>query len=241
MNFHRVHQKFMKGKQVLLTGGTGGLGLGVTPAVLAQGADVTIPYRNPREVERIKGILSPADFARVHFIPANLEEEASVDHLVNRMGRVDVLIHLVGGFSMGKTHEYSFYNWKREFNLNLNTTFLACRYSLKSMWEHGYGRIVTVASRAAVEPAAQLAAYSASKAGVVALTKAIADETKGTNITANVILPSVIDTPKNRESMGPENAHKWVKPESLAQLICFLASEAAQDIRGAAIPIYGNI
>ncbi|MBW4616466.1 MAG: 3-oxoacyl-ACP reductase FabG [Desmonostoc vinosum HA7617-LM4] len=231
----------MKGKQVLLTGGTGGLGLGVTPAVIAEGAEVTIPYRNPKEIERLKQFIQPADFARIHFVSTNLEDEASVENLINQIERVDVLIHLVGGFSMGKTHEYSFDSWKHEFNLNLNTTFLTCKYSLKSMLKHGYGRIVTVGSKAAVEPAGQLAAYSAAKAGVVALTKAIADETKGTNITANTVLPSVIDTPSNRQAMGAENADKWVKPQSLAQVICFLASEVAKDIRGAAIPVYGNI
>jgi NAD(P)-dependent dehydrogenase (short-subunit alcohol dehydrogenase family) len=72
------------------------------------------------------------------------------------------------------------------------------------------------------------------------LTQAIADETKGKNITANVVLPSVIDTPTNRQAMGAENADKWVKPESLAQVICFLASAAAKDISGAAIPVYGS-
>ncbi|MBE9056805.1 3-oxoacyl-ACP reductase FabG [Sphaerospermopsis sp. LEGE 08334] len=231
----------MKGKQVLLTGGTGGLGLGVTPAVLAQGADVTIPYRSLKDVERLKGILSPADIARIKFIPANLQDEASVKQVINSMMRVDVLIHLVGGFSMGKTHEYSFDSWKNEFELNLNTTFLTCKYSLKRMLENGYGRIVTVSSRAGVEPAGNLAAYSATKAGVIALTKAIADETKGTNITANTVLPSVIDTPTNRQAMGAENADKWVKPESIAEVICFLASEAAKDVRGAAIPVYGNV
>lgn len=231
----------MKGKQVLLTGGTGGLGLGVTPAVLAQGADVTIPYRSLKDVERLKGILSPADIARIKFIPANLQDEASVKQVINSMMRVDVLIHLVGGFSMGKTHEYSFDSWKNEFELNLNTTFLTCKYSLKRMLENGYGRIVTVSSRAGVEPAGNLAAYSAAKAGVIALTKAIADETKGTNITANTVLPSVIDTPTNRQAMGAENADKWVKPESIAEVICFLASEAAKDVRGAAIPVYGNV
>jgi NAD(P)-dependent dehydrogenase (short-subunit alcohol dehydrogenase family) len=231
----------MKGKQVLLTGGTGGLGLGVTPAVLAQGADVTIPYRSLKDVERLKGILSPADIARIKFIPANLQDEASVKKVINSMMRVDVLIHLVGGFSMGKTHEYSFDSWKNEFELNLNTTFLTCKYSLKRMLENGYGRIVTVSSRAGVEPAGNLAAYSATKAGVIALTKAIADETKGTNITANTVLPSVIDTPTNRQAMGAENADKWVKPESIAEVICFLASEAAKDVRGAAIPVYGNV
>jgi NAD(P)-dependent dehydrogenase (short-subunit alcohol dehydrogenase family) len=231
----------MKGKQVLLTGGTGGLGLGVTPMVLAQGALLSIPYINAKEVERLKGFLSPADMARIRFVETNLSQESEVEKLVNSMERVDVLIHLVGGFSMGKTHEYSFEAWKQDFDLNLNTTFLLCKHSLRRMLEHGYGRIVTVGSRGAVQPAGQLAAYCASKAGVVALTQAIADETKGTNITANIVLPSVIDTPTNRQAMGEENAGKWVKPESLGQVICFLASEAAKDIRGAAIPVYGNV
>ncbi|NJO80923.1 MAG: 3-oxoacyl-ACP reductase FabG [Cyanobacteria bacterium RM1_2_2] len=232
----------MKGKQVLLTGGTGGLGLGVTPMVLAQGAaGVTIPYVKAREAERFKGILSPADLSRIRFVESDLVNEASVERLVNGMDRVDVLIHLVGGFSMGKTHEYSYEQWQKDFELNLSTTFLVCKHSLRRMLEHGYGRIVTVGSRGAVQPSGQLAAYCASKAGVVALTQAIADETKETRITANVVLPSIIDTPSNRAAMGSENAARWVKPESLAQVISFLASEAAQDMRGAVIPVYGSI
>ncbi len=231
----------MKNKHVLLTGGTGGLGLGVTPAVLAQGAQVTIPYVQAMEVERLKKVLPPDDFARIHFELVDLSDEQSVQNLVNSMERVDILIHLVGGFSMGKTHEYPLEQWKKDFDLNLNTTFLTCKHSLGRMLEQDYGRIVTVGSRGAVEPGGQLAAYCASKAGVVALTKAIADETKGKNITANVVLPSIIDTASNREAMGAANATKWVKPESLANVICFLASEAAQDIRGAAIPVYGNV
>jgi len=231
----------MEGKKVLLTGGTGGLGMGVTVAVLAQGAEVTIPYYHEKEVQRLKGMLPAAEFDCIRFVSADLSKESVVEQLVNDMGRVDVLIHLVGGFAMGKTHEYSFEDWKRDFDLNLNTTFLACKHSLRKMLEHGYGRIVTVGSRGAVQPAGQLAAYCASKAGVVALTKAIADETKGTNITANVVLPSVIDTPTNREAMGTQDADKWVKPESLAQVICFLASESAKDVRGAAVPVYGSI
>jgi NAD(P)-dependent dehydrogenase (short-subunit alcohol dehydrogenase family) len=233
--------KGMQGKQVLLTGGTGGLGMGVTAAILAQGANVTIPYYDEKEVERLKGRLPTVEFDRIRFVVADLAQESVVEQLVNDMGRVDVLIHLVGGFSMGKTHEYSFEQWKKDFDLNLNTTFLACKHSLRKMLEHGYGRIVTVGSRGAVQPGGQLAAYCASKAGVVALTQAIADETKGTNITANIVLPSIIDTPTNREAMGSEQADKWVKPESLAQVICFLASESAKDIRGAAVPVYGSI
>lgn len=231
----------MKGQQVLLTGGTGGLGLGVTPMVLAQGAEVTVPYHNPKAVERLQEKLVAAEFNRIRFVSVDLSQESEVEQLVDDMGRVDVLIHLVGGFSMGKTHEYSFEQWKKDFDLNLNTTFLVCKHSLRKMLEHGYGRIVTVGSRGAVQPGGQLAAYCASKSGVVALTQAIADETKGTNITANTVLPSVIDTPANRKAMGSAEADKWVKPESLAQVICFLASVAAIDVRGAAIPVYGNL
>jgi NAD(P)-dependent dehydrogenase (short-subunit alcohol dehydrogenase family) len=106
---------------------------------------------------------------------------------------------------------------------------------------HNYGRIVTIGSRGAVQPGANLAAYCASKAAVVALTQAIAEETKQTNITANVVLPSVIDTPSNREAMGEAKAKDWVSPQSLAEVICFLAGEGAKDLRGAAIPVYGSL
>jgi NAD(P)-dependent dehydrogenase (short-subunit alcohol dehydrogenase family) len=232
----------MKGKHVLLTGGAGGLGLGVTPMVLSQGAaSVTIPYTNTRSVDRLKGTLSFDHVSKLKFVEADLTQEQSIEILVNGMKRVDVLIHLVGGFSMGKTHEYSYEQWKQDFELNLNTTFLVCKHSLRRMLEQNYGRIVTIGSRGAVQPGGQLAAYCASKAGVVALTQAIADETKGTNIVANVVLPSIIDTPSNRAAMDEDTINKAVKPDSLAQVICFLASEAAKDVRGAAVPVYGSI
>ena len=231
----------MQGRQVLITGGAGGLGMGVTTAALAQGAHVTIPYIEGAEIERLKAALPSADVARIRFVNADLTNEQSVARLFDSLARVDALIHLVGGFSMGKTHTYSYIDWKRDLDLNLTTTFLACKHSLQKMLTQNYGRIVTIGSRGALEPVGQLAAYCASKAGVVALTRAIADETKGLNITANVVLPSVIDTPGNRAAMGAENADSWVKPASLAKVICFLASEAAKDIRGAAVPVYGDV
>jgi NAD(P)-dependent dehydrogenase (short-subunit alcohol dehydrogenase family) len=231
----------MRGKQVLLTGGTGGLGLGVTPTFLAAGAELTIPYRSAQGLERLKQIVSPADFAKIHFVAMDLIDEQAVESLVNQMPRVDALVHLVGGFAMGKTHEYSYLDWKQDFDLNLNTTFLVCKHSLRKMWQQGYGRIVTIASRGAVQPVGQLAAYSASKAAVVALTQAIADETKGTNITANTVLLSIIDTPANRAAMGADKASQWVTPDAIARVISLLASESAADIRGAVIPVYGSV
>ncbi|KAF3891091.1 MULTISPECIES: 3-oxoacyl-ACP reductase FabG [Nostocales] len=232
----------MKDSHVLVTGGTGGLGLGVTPNVLAhKPTSVTIPYTNAQNVERLKSVLPVTDLDRIQFVRANLSEESAVKNLVNDMERVDVLIHLVGGFSMGKTHEYPYEKWKADLELNLNLAFLVLKHSLRRMFQNGYGRIVTVGSRGAVQPGGQLAAYCAAKAGLIALTQAIADETKGANITANIVLPSVIDTPTNRDAMNTENASTWVKPDSIAQVICFLASEAALDMRGAVVPVYGNI
>ncbi len=231
----------MQGKQVLLTGGTGGLGLGVTPEVIRRGGQVTVTYRQEREVQRLKEKLTATDFQQIRFVQADLLQEAVVEQLINDLGKVDVLIHLVGGFSMAKIDQQSYEDWKSALDLNLNTTFLVCKHCLRVMYQSGSGRIVTVGSRGAEQPGASLAAYCASKAGVVALTKSIAEETKDFDITANTVLPSVIDTPANREAMGEDNVSQWVSPDSLAQVICFLASEAAKDLRGAAIPVYGQI
>ena len=221
--------------------GTGGLGLGVTPEVVARGADVTIPYRSDGDLDRLKEKIGADAFSKINFVKLDLLDEGAVQQLVADMTRVDVLIHLVGGFAMGAIDEYEFSDWKKDFALNLHTTFLTCKACLAKMRQAGYGRIVTIGSRGAVEPGANLGAYCASKAGVVALTQTIAAETRGTDITANCVLPSIIDTPSNRDAMGEAEADKWVTPESLAQTICFLASAAAGDLRGAIVPVYGSV
>ncbi|ELR98281.1 3-oxoacyl-ACP reductase FabG [Gloeocapsa sp. PCC 73106] len=227
----------MESQQILLTGGTGGLGLGVTPTLLSRGAKITIPYQGEKGVKRLKERLPATEFERLRFVQTDLSQETGVEKLVNDLSRVDVLIHLVGGFSMGPTHEFSYDDWKTSLELNLYTTFLVCKHCLKRMRQQGYGRIVTVSSKAALQPSPQLAAYSAAKAGVIALTQAIAAETSGLNITANVIVPGVIDTPSNREAMGSDNTANWTKPESIAEVICFLVSDQARDLRGAVLPV----
>ncbi|WP_333441667.1 SDR family oxidoreductase [Microcoleus sp. herbarium2] len=121
------------------------------------------------------------------------------------------------------------------------TQLLINHERLTSIVDWHPGGILTVGSRGDEQQVGQLAAYCAAKAGVVAVTKAIADETKGTNITANTALPSAIDPRTNPSAMGSENAHQWVKSQSLAQVICFLGSEAAKDVRGAAMAVYGSI
>jgi NAD(P)-dependent dehydrogenase (short-subunit alcohol dehydrogenase family) len=230
----------MQNKHVLICGGTGGLGTAVVQSAVSHGARVTVPYINHDEVKLFQNTHKKEITDQVNFVKTDLSDEMAVKKIIDKMQRVDVLIQLVGGFSMGDTIDFSIEQWQKLISINLTTTFLICKHSLRRMKETGYGRIVTVGSRAAVEPSGKMACYSASKAAVIAFTKSIADEMKGTNITANCILPSTIDTPANRKAMGTGNVHKWVKPESVAQIICFLGSESATDLRGAAIPIYGN-
>jgi NAD(P)-dependent dehydrogenase (short-subunit alcohol dehydrogenase family) len=231
----------MKDRNLIISGGTGGLGTSVTQQSLKLGAKITIPYHSLNEVERLRLALKNKKDGEINFIFADLRDEDKVMEVFDSLKQLDVLIHLVGGFDMGPTHKFTLEDWKRQIDLNMTTTFLVCKHALRRMKENNYGRIVTVASRSALEPAAETAAYSASKAGVLTFTRALAEETKGTEITANTVLPSIIDTPANRKSMGEKNATKWVKPESLAEVICFLASEKARDIRGAAVPVYGDV
>jgi NAD(P)-dependent dehydrogenase (short-subunit alcohol dehydrogenase family) len=230
----------MKQRHVLITGGAGGLGMAVTKLALERGAQVTVPFVDDAERTRLEAHLGGRPSA-LTTTPADVSDESVVEKLILGMPRIDALIHLVGGFTMGPTHEIELDAWRAHHDLCLTTTFLCCKHALLRMREAGYGRIVTVGSKAAVEPMAEMAAYSAAKAGVVALTRVIAAETKGTGITANCVLPSVINTAANRAAMGDMDAHKWVSPTSLAETIMYLASAAAADVRGAAVPIYGDV
>ena len=230
----------MLDRHLLITGGTGGLGVAVSREALARGAEVTVPYVDDEELTRLDD-LDPDAKKRLTLVKADLSNEDEVAGVVTGMAGLDALVHLVGGFTMGPTHEVTLEAWRAHHDLTLTTTFLCCKHALRRMRESGYGRIVTIGSKAADVPMGQMAAYSAAKAGVVALTRVIAEETKGTRITANCVMPSVIDTEANRAAMGDDEASKWVTPGSLAGPILFLASEAASDLRGAAVPVYGNV
>ena len=231
----------MNTQLALITGGSGGLGLAVIREMVARGARVILTYHTDNTIQQLQSNLDTDVFKKVRLLKADLTIEEQVKALIEQLTDLNILIHLVGGFIMGPTTDFSLRDWQKQININLTTTFLVCKYCLRQMLKNNRGRIVTIGSRAAVEPSAAMAAYCATKAGVVALTQSIAAETRDTNITANVILPSVIDTPANRQAMGKEKISSWVKPESIAKLIAYLVSEDAQNIRGAVIPIYGNL
>jgi NAD(P)-dependent dehydrogenase (short-subunit alcohol dehydrogenase family) len=230
----------MKDRHVLITGGSGGLGTAVAALFVARGAQVTAPVVDTRQAELLRAALGPAA-ARVAMPCGDLRSEDDVQRIVDGMERVEAVVHLVGGFAMGDTDAQSLEGFRAQLELNVVTTFLVVKHGLRRMKQGGYGRIVAVGSRAAVEPAPGLAAYAAAKAGVVALVRAVAEETRTLDITANCVLPSIIDTPANRAAMGDAQADAWVKPERLAESIAFLASAAAGDLRGTALRVYGRV
>lgn len=228
----------MKDKIVLVTGANGGLGTHVTQAFLDAGATVVGTSRK----------ISQSEFSSSNFvaIPAELSSrekaQALVDQALTRFGRLDVLVHTAGGYaggaSIAETDDATF---QQMMEINLNTTFHILRAALPALRRAGDGRIIAIGTRAAIEPAAMIGAYSASKAAMLSLIKTVAIENRDADITANVILPSVIDTPTNRAAMPKADFRKWVQPSNIASLAVWLASDAGKEITGAAIPMYGEV
>jgi NAD(P)-dependent dehydrogenase (short-subunit alcohol dehydrogenase family) len=204
---------------VLITGASGGLGTSVCKTFQDAGWTVTgvaLAWPAPQSFRTIAADLTTAE---------------GCEAAVAEAGPIDALVHLLGGFAGGQSiAETSDQTWDSMMNLNLRAAFFSMRAALKA----GAGRIVAVGARPAVEPLKNFAAYSVSKAGLVALVNNIAAE----GVTANAVLPSVIDTPGNRKSMPNADFSKWVAPEKIAQAILWLASQ--DEISGAAIPIYGR-
>jgi NAD(P)-dependent dehydrogenase (short-subunit alcohol dehydrogenase family) len=216
---------------VLITGANGGLGTAVSQEFLASGAKV------------IGVSLEWKQSAPFTTISADVTTQAGCESMVKQAlehGPVDALGHLVGGFAGGSPlAETTDQTWDGMMNINLRAAFCCIRAVLKPMHAAGRGRIVAIGTRMAVEPSPNFAAYSVSKAALVALIKTVAAEGQKFGVTANVVLPSTIDTPANRAAMPKADFTRWVAPESIAKLIAFLASDAA-DTSGAVIPIYGR-
>src|SRR6266853_761225 len=187
----------MKGKVVLVTGATGGLGTYVTQAFLDAGATVIGTSRKIQQSD----FNNPAFTALSAEISTREGAKALVDQVVARFGKLDVLAHTVGGFTGGQsiadTDDATF---QRMLDLNLNCVFHILRAAVPSLRKTGNGRVIAIGSRATLEPGAGVGAYSASKAAMVSLIRTVALENKDVGITANVILPGTMDTPANRAS-----------------------------------------
>jgi NAD(P)-dependent dehydrogenase (short-subunit alcohol dehydrogenase family) len=231
-------------KVALITGAVGNLGTATARLFQQAGAKTVLVDRSPDRVrEAFKDLAGSPDHLLVGGV--DLSDAASLGKLIAqalaRFGRVDALVNTVGAFRGGKpVHEADPADWDFLFNANVRTTLLCCRAVIPQMLKQKSGRIINVSSREGLEAHAGLAAYSASKSAVLRLTESLAAELKASDINVNCILPSIIDTPQNRAAMPNADFNKWVAPEAIADVIAFLASDAARAVTGAAVPVYGK-
>jgi NAD(P)-dependent dehydrogenase (short-subunit alcohol dehydrogenase family) len=236
----------LKDKVAIVTGATGALGRVVTRRLAQNGAKVVVLYRKDEALDDLKEFLGDMGSSVTGFMgdATDLQSAQSLARkAIEEHGRIDILLNIAGAYAGGKaladTDEET---WDTMMNVNLKTAFLCSKTVLPHMMERRQGKIVNVAARTAVQRGtrARSGAYAVSKAGVVTLTEALAEETRDHGIQVNCIMPSTIDTEANRRMLPKADFTKWVDPEEIAEVILFLASDASKPTSGASIPVYGR-
>jgi NAD(P)-dependent dehydrogenase (short-subunit alcohol dehydrogenase family) len=226
----------MNGKVVVVTGASGALGKVVAEVALARGARVAGIDHAASQI--------PATPNRIELGGVDLSDpgqaKKAIDAAAAHFGRLDALINIAGGFAFEAIAEGDPKTWQRMYALNVLTALNASQSAIPHLEASNAGRIVNIGAMGALQAGAGMGAYAASKAGVHRLTEALAAEWKG-RITVNAVLPSTIDTPANRASMPKADFKKWVTAEELAEVILFLASDAASAVTGALLPVSGRV
>ncbi len=229
---------------VVITGAAGNLGVVTARAFQAAGASLVLVDRSP---DRLPKLFPELADAPLHFLATSVDlgdvaaVETMAQEAVHRLGKIDVLVNTAGGYRAGlPLHEAPLEDWDFLLNLNAKSVLIACRAVIPHLLQQNAGKIINIASRAALQGEANAAAYSVSKTAVVRLTESMAAELKDHNINVNCILPGMIDTPPNRQAMPDADYSRWVAPEALTDVILFLASEAARALHGTALPVFGK-
>lgn len=223
---------------VLVTGGTGNLGQAVVHRVLQEDAEVVTTYIDDEEWAALQELVDVDGYKAD--VTAAEQVDSVVTKVVEEYGRIDVLLHLAGAWKGGDpVHAVEETVWDTMLSVNLKSAFLMTRSVLPHMREHGTGRIICIGSKTGHELPANGGPYAIAKHGLEALTRIVASENQDAGITMNCILPSVIDTPDNREALGTDNVDDWVSPDEIADLIVETATDPGTN--GESIPIYGGI
>lgn len=219
----------LAGKKIVITGGAGVLGQGVARIASAQGASVTL-LDVVASQEQLVGSL----------IQVDLTDPAAMASCFEQIGDFDVLANIAGGFAMGPTvYETDDELWEAMFNINVTTLRRVLGVAMPVLLAKGRGSVINVGALGALRGAGSMGAYLASKSVVMRLTESLSDEVKALGVNVNAVLPSIIDTPRNRGDMPDADPSNWVDPEDLGQVVCFLGSDAARAIHGALIPVNG--
>ena len=223
-------------RHVVVTGGAGALGTAVVARLIETGAVCHVPCLDEAEAARFR----LRDHKQVNVrITGSLAEEAAIEKFYGEIPSLWASIHTVGGFAAAALRDSGSATIRQQLDMNLVTCILSCRAAVRAMTG---GRIVNVAARPALEwrSGAGMTAYTASKAGVAALTAALAEEVAKDGILVNAVAPSIMDTPANRQAMPKADHALWPKVEEVAATIAFLASPDNKVTRGAIVPVYGK-
>jgi len=228
----------LRDRHIVVTGGAGALGSAVVAALIEAGALCHVPCLDAAEAQRFK----LAGHRQVTLaVAGDLADEAGVERAYRGVAPLWASIHIAGGFAFGPLREASVATIRQQIDMNLVSCMLCCRAAVNAM-AGGGGRIVNVAARPGLEwrIGANMAAYTAAKAGVAALTVALAEEVAKDGILVNAVAPSILDTPANRQAMPKADFAAWPKVEEVAATVLFLASPDNRVTRGAVVPVYGK-
>jgi len=228
------------GRTVIITGAAGNLGKAVAAAFAGRGASLVLVDLKEESLAKSYGT---ADGTR-QFAPCNLLDQAAVEAMAAqaaaRFGRIDILCNLAGGFRMGEpVHATPASTLDFLLDLNVRTMLNTSHAVVPRLLAAGGGKVVNVGAFSAQKGAAMMGAYVAAKSAVIRLTESMAAELREKNINVNCVLPTIIDTPENRAAMPAADPSRWVAPADLANVIAFLASDAARAVHGAAVPVTG--
>ncbi len=228
----------LEGKVVVITGAAGQLGQALTQTVLALGGRVVLL---DREAPAAMGQAAADRLAGDRVDLTSLDAVSSaIAQAHARFGRIDALVNTAGGFDYKTLEDSTAQTWEFMFRINLMTAVTASKAVLPFLPGDGHGRIVNIGAAAAGKAAAGMGPYTASKAAVARFTEALAEELKPRRINVNAVLPTVIDTPRNRQDMPDADFSSWVPPSHIADVVAFLLSDASRAINGALLPVAGR-
>ncbi len=239
----------LTGKCALVTGASGGIGEAIAAAMHAQGATVALSGTRREKLDELAAKLG----SRAHVLPCDLRDRAQVTGLVAQaeaaMGQLDILVNNAGVTKDNLFMRMKDEEWDDVIAVNLTSAFVLCRAALRNMMRRRYGRIVNISSISGVFGNPGQGNYSASKAGLVGMTKSLAREVASRGITANCIAPGFIETPmthalneKQTEAIASSiPAGTFGKPGDIAAAVVFLASEEARYITGETLHINGGM